>query len=106
TALSATGARRLDLDALWPRYGYPNDLLAQVQRAGLRLAQATVRPVYESEDSGVRVRDAFITVPYVLLRALLRRGFAFRSSNRRQAASTSSLDSASSLVPRSHEMGR
>ncbi len=54
TAITADAVRRLDLDDLWPRYGYPNDLLAQLAAAGLRVAEIPVRPVYAGERSGVR----------------------------------------------------
>ena len=36
-------AARLDLDALYTRYGFPNDMLAHLFTAGARLAQVTVR---------------------------------------------------------------
>jgi hypothetical protein len=56
---TAISARALDvlgdqLDALWPRYGYPNDLLGAVARSGLRIGEAVVRPVYRGEASGLR----------------------------------------------------
>ncbi|MFT3767985.1 MAG: glycosyltransferase family 2 protein [Minicystis sp.] len=50
-ALTVLGA---DLDALWPRYGYPNDLLGALARRGLRIDEAVVRPVYRGEASGLR----------------------------------------------------
>lgn len=68
TALSARGARRLDLDGLWPGYGYPNDLLAQAGAAGLRVARVVVRPIYGDERSGVRIWHAVVVIPFVLLR--------------------------------------
>ena len=46
--------RRLDLDDLWPRYGYPNDLLALLAASRARVVEAPVRPVYADERSGVR----------------------------------------------------
>jgi glycosyltransferase involved in cell wall biosynthesis len=54
TALSARAARALPLDELWPRYGYPNDLLGMLAARRLSVAELPVRPVYADEDSGVR----------------------------------------------------
>jgi glycosyltransferase involved in cell wall biosynthesis len=54
TALSAHAARSLPLDELWPRYGYPNDLLLLLGRTRLRVVEVPVRPVYADEKSGVR----------------------------------------------------
>ncbi len=73
TALSREGARRLRLDRLWPRYGYPNDLLASAAMAGLRIREVPVRPIYADETSGVGLRHALVVVPFVLARAALRR---------------------------------
>ena len=46
TAISRDACEALDLEALWPRYGYPNDLLAKLTRAGVAIEEVTVRPVY------------------------------------------------------------
>lgn len=54
TALAAPAARALPLDELWPRYGYPNDLLAMLASRGFRVAEVPVRPIYADEESGVR----------------------------------------------------
>lgn len=72
TALSASGAGRLDLADVWPRYGYPNDLLVRATRAGLRWRRVVVRPVYGDEVSGVRPWDALFVVPFAIARALVR----------------------------------
>lgn len=76
TALSLRALRAgavLPLDRLWPRYGYPNDLLGWLASAGLRIRDVVVRPVYGEERSGVRLRDALVTVPFVILRLAMRR---------------------------------
>jgi glycosyltransferase involved in cell wall biosynthesis len=76
TALTRAAAARLRLDRLWPRYGYPNDLIASLAAAGLRVRDVPVRPVYADETSGVDLRHALFVVPYVLARAALRRASA------------------------------
>jgi hypothetical protein len=73
TALSAQAAAVLPLEDLWPRYGYPNDLLGMLAERELRVAEVVVRPVYGDEISGIGLRHALFVVPYVLLRVLLRR---------------------------------
>lgn len=56
TAISAAALDALggDLEALWPRYGYPNDLLGALALRGQRIGEAVVRPVYRGEASGLR----------------------------------------------------
>lgn len=71
TALDQRAAKRLDLESLWPRYGYPNDLLVRVGRRSLRLQQVAVKAVYRDETSGLRWWHGVIVVPFVLLRAWL-----------------------------------
>jgi len=51
TALSGRALAQVDIAALWPRYGYPNDLIGAVARAGLPIAEVPVRPVYRGERS-------------------------------------------------------
>ncbi|MFT3927879.1 MAG: glycosyltransferase family 2 protein [Myxococcales bacterium] len=73
TAISQKAASALPLDSLWPRYGYPNDLLGMLAERGLRVHEVVVRPVYADEISGVGLRHALGVVPFVLARVLLRR---------------------------------
>jgi glycosyltransferase involved in cell wall biosynthesis len=54
TVISARAARGIDLDGLFPRYGYPNDLVGQLVLAGFSIRDVPVRPVYGSEKSGIR----------------------------------------------------
>lgn len=60
TAISRAALERLDLDRLWSGYGYPNDLLAAVARARLRVAEVSVRPVYRGAASGLRPYHAAV----------------------------------------------
>ena len=54
TVISARAAREVDLDALFPRYGYPNDLIGKIAGLGFDIRDVPVRPVYGDEKSGVR----------------------------------------------------
>ena len=60
TAITAEAIQRLDLQRLWPRFGYPNDLLCQLRVRGLRIAEVPVRPVYGTEKSELKTRHALI----------------------------------------------
>jgi glycosyltransferase involved in cell wall biosynthesis len=81
TALSRAACERLDLDGLWPGYGYPNDLLSQVALRGMRIVQVPVRPVYADEVSRFRARHLFV-VAGLVARAWVRRAAVAFSGNR------------------------
>lgn len=72
TALSREASKRIELERLWPGYGYPNDLLGRAQRAKLRVREVVVRPIYADEQSGIRLRHGLV-VPWVIARAGVRR---------------------------------
>jgi glycosyltransferase involved in cell wall biosynthesis len=55
TAIARGACATLDLDGLWPRYGYPNDLLGQLAARQLVIREVAVRPVYAGEKSGLRL---------------------------------------------------
>ena len=71
TAVSAAALGRLDLEDLYARYGFPNDILAHLHSVGASLAQVTVRPIYAQECSGISLFTALVRVPLVLLRSYL-----------------------------------
>lgn len=68
TALAATTAAKLPLDSVWPRYGYPNDLLALLARCESRVAEVPVRPLYADERSGLRPWHAALILGLILRR--------------------------------------
>lgn len=72
TAISASLVDRLPLERLYPRYGYPNDLLSWVALVGGRVVEVPVRPVYAGERSGLRPRH-LATITALLARAAARR---------------------------------
>lgn len=68
TALRLSVLNRLALDELWPRYGYPNDLLMLLSAARLRVAEVPVRPIYAGAYSGVRAWHAALIVKRLAVR--------------------------------------
>ncbi len=54
TALSRAAFAAVMGTPIWPRFGYPNDLLGVLASAGARIAHVTVKPVYRGEQSGMR----------------------------------------------------
>lgn len=78
TAIASAACARLKLDRLWPRYGYPNDLLSQLALARMRIAEAPVRAVYADEVSRLKPRHVPI-VAALVARAWLRRVAASRT---------------------------
>lgn len=80
TAITAAAIDALDLDAIWPRYGYPNDLLGALARARLRVSEVVVRPVYRGEQSGLRARH-LVTIGYLIGRVAYRRLASARASS-------------------------
>jgi glycosyltransferase involved in cell wall biosynthesis len=73
TALHRRAGARLPWDALWTGYGYPNDLLGWLASIRARVCDVVVRPVYATEQSGIRIWHALFVIPYVLTRVLARR---------------------------------
>jgi len=70
TAIHRRALASIDLDAVWARYGYPNDLLSRLRVAGVRVADVPVRPVYgEHWRSGINFGTALHPIPWVLLRS-------------------------------------
>jgi len=72
TALSRAAAQQVDLDGMWPGFGYPNDLLGQLKALDLRVAEVPVRPVYGDEVSKLRLRH-LPPIFYLIARAAVRR---------------------------------
>jgi glycosyltransferase involved in cell wall biosynthesis len=56
TAIARAACEKLDLDALWRGFGYPNDLLSQLTLRRLRVVEVPVRAVYADEVSRLRAR--------------------------------------------------
>lgn len=70
TAIHRRALEAIDLDVLWARYGYPNDLLSRLFVAGVRVIDVPVRPIYGAHwKSGINFGTALHPLPWVLLRS-------------------------------------
>lgn len=67
TVLRAPIAEELTRANVWPRYGYPNDVIVLLGRRGRRITEVPVRPVYADEASGIRFWHA-LTILGVIAR--------------------------------------
>ncbi len=83
TAVSAEVLLKFNLDTLYPRYGFPNDMLAKLHTVSARVTDVPVRPIYGQEVSGISAYTAFVRVPMVLLRSFVYRIKNERLSSRR-----------------------
>jgi glycosyltransferase involved in cell wall biosynthesis len=72
TALSRAACMQIDLEDLWPRYGYPNDLLGQLAARRVPIAEVRVRPIYADEESKLRAHH-LIAIARLIARAYVRR---------------------------------
>lgn len=69
TAINRAALRAIDWDAMYKRYGQPNDLLVKLNVAGMRVIDVPIEPVYNvGEKSGIRVRKVVFTIGSLLVR--------------------------------------
>ncbi len=68
TAIRRDLVARLPLLEVYPRYGFPNDLLGHLALLGARVIDHPVRPVYGPERSGIRIPAAAVTISALLVR--------------------------------------
>jgi len=74
TVASRAALVAIDPDAMFARYGYPNDLLGRLARAGVCVVDVPVRPVYgPGWRSGIRLTTVVYPILFLLARAFLLR---------------------------------
>ncbi|MBA2295618.1 MAG: glycosyltransferase family 2 protein, partial [Actinobacteria bacterium] len=67
TALSLAALRRLELDRLYRRYGFPNDMLVHLNVQNARVRDIPSRPIYGvGERSGIRIRRVAPRIAWLL----------------------------------------
>ena len=69
TAVSLDALRRLDLDRLYPRYGFPNDMLVHLNVQNARVRDVPSRPIYDvGERSGIKLRSVVPRISWLLFK--------------------------------------
>jgi glycosyltransferase involved in cell wall biosynthesis len=69
TAISRDALRRLDLERLYPRYGFPNDVLVHLNVQNARVRDVPSRPIYDvGEESGIRLRSVVPRISWLLFK--------------------------------------
>jgi len=70
TAVSREALARLDLDRIYPRYGFPNDMLVHLNVQNARVRDVPSRPIYDiGERSGIRLRSVVPRISWLLFKA-------------------------------------
>jgi glycosyltransferase involved in cell wall biosynthesis len=74
TVANKTVLRTIDWDAMYKRYGQPNDVLIKLNIENFKVRDIPVRPVYGvGEVSGIKIRRVVFTISNVLARGFLKR---------------------------------
>jgi len=69
TAISLDALERLDLDRVYTRYGFPNDLLVHLNVINARVRDVPSRPIYNvGERSGIKLRKVVPRISWLLLK--------------------------------------
>ena len=68
-AISLEALELLDLDHLYPRYGYPNDLLVRLNALEMRVADVHIRPRYNvGEQSKMKIASVIPKMSWLIFR--------------------------------------
>lgn len=70
-AISRDALERIDLNSLYPRYGYCNDILVKLNVCGFRVMDITMPARYGTEKSKIRYRKYIPKVSWLLLKDFL-----------------------------------
>jgi glycosyltransferase involved in cell wall biosynthesis len=70
TAIGRDTLELLDLDRIYPRYGFPNDMLVHLNVVNSRVRDVPSRPVYGvGEKSGIRLGRVIPSISWLLMKA-------------------------------------
>lgn len=73
TAIDRNTLEKLDLDNIYPRYGYPTDILAKLNMISAKVMDVPIKPVYKNECSGIKPVSYTLTILYLSFKCILYR---------------------------------
>jgi dolichol-phosphate mannosyltransferase len=73
TAVRLSFLSRMDLDSVYPRYGFPNDFLNHLALAGGRITERVVRPIYNGQRSDLKISRVTLPILFLIARGTFRR---------------------------------
>jgi glycosyltransferase involved in cell wall biosynthesis len=82
TAISRKSLETIDLDSIYERYGYCNDMLVKLNVGGFRVLDVPIPAKYENEKSKIVYHKYIFSVSFLLLRNFLWRINARHIANR------------------------
>jgi glycosyltransferase involved in cell wall biosynthesis len=69
TAISLPTLEQLDLDRVYTRYGFPNDMLVHLNVINARVRDVPSRPIYDvGQQSGIKLRSVVPRISWLLLK--------------------------------------
>ena len=69
TAISLAALEQLDLDRVYTRYGFPNDMLVHLNVINARVRDIPSRPIYDvGQQSGIKLRSVVPRISWLLLK--------------------------------------
>jgi len=71
TAITREALKRIDLDKVYPHYGYCNDLLVKLNVSGCKVVDVPIPARYGNEKSKIKYNEFITKVSYLLLRGFL-----------------------------------
>lgn len=74
TAISLKVLDTINLDQLYKKYGFPNDILVSLNICNFRVRDIPIKPIYNiGEKSGIKLRKVIPKITFLLFRGFMRR---------------------------------
>jgi glycosyltransferase involved in cell wall biosynthesis len=77
TVIRRTSLMQMNLEELYDRYGFPNEMFFGARRTGLSVCSVPVRTIYGDEISGINPFTAVPTILFLIARGCIRRKMGF-----------------------------